>query len=187
MLEYNEIKEGKYIVVDGSPYEVLSSHVFRKQQRKPVNAVKLKQLITGKVIERSFHQSETVPEADLEKRNIIYLYSHRNEFWFAEEKNPGKRFQLPAPLLGEAIKFLKGGTVVTGLLFEENYIGVMLPIKVLLIVTEAPPSFKGNTAGGGKQVIVETGASIQVPFFVAEGDTIRVNTETGEYVERVEK
>ncbi len=82
MLEYNEVKEGRFIVLDGTPYEVLDSHVFRKQQRKPVNATKLKNLITGKVTEYSFAVSDRVPEAELIEKTVDYLYHHRGEYWF---------------------------------------------------------------------------------------------------------
>ena len=95
MLNYNEIKERKFIVVDGEPYEVLSSHVFRKQMRKPVNQTKLRNLISGKVIERAFHQAEKVDEADIERKKIKYLYTNKGEYWFCEEKDPSKRFILP--------------------------------------------------------------------------------------------
>src|ERR1700756_5474631 len=94
MLEYNEITERKYIILDDEPWEVLSSHVFRKQQRKPVNATKLKNLITGKVTEHSYHQSEKVEEAEIEKREVKYLYNSRNEFWFTDPNDQSKRFKV---------------------------------------------------------------------------------------------
>lgn len=188
MLDYSEIKEKKYIVLDGDPYEVLSSHVFRKQQRKPVNDTKLRNLITGKVTERSFHQSEKVEEADISKKTIKYLYNNRGEWWFCEESDPSKRFKLPQELVGDQGKFLKENSLVDGLLFNDEIIGLKLPIKVELKVTEAPPAVKGNTAqGGNKQVTLETGAIISAPLFINEGDIIRVNTETGTYTERAEK
>jgi len=92
MLVYNEIKERKYINLDDTPYEVVSSHVFRKQQRKPVNQTKLKNLITGKVIERSFHQNEKAEEANIEQKDIKFLYINekRGEYWFADPKNQRK-------------------------------------------------------------------------------------------------
>ncbi|MEK7095407.1 MAG: hypothetical protein AAB917_01995, partial [Patescibacteria group bacterium] len=92
MLEYNEVVERKYIILDGAPYEVLSSHVFRKQQRKPVNATKLKNMITGKVTEYSFHQSEKVQEAEIDTREIKYLYNNKGEYWFCLPTDPSKRF-----------------------------------------------------------------------------------------------
>lgn len=190
MLEYNEIVPKKSIVMDGEPYEVLSSHVFRKQMRKPVNATKLRNMISGRVMEYSFAQSEKADEAEIEERDIKFLYAHKREFWFCEANDPAKRFFLPAASLGDGTRFLKTNSIVVALSFnrddESRLIGIRLPIKVDLLVTEAPPSIKGNTAqGGNKQVVLETGASINVPLFINAGDVVRVNTETGEYAERV--
>ena len=94
MLDYNEIKERKYIVFNGDPFEVLSSHVFRKQQRKPVNQTKLRNLLTGKVVENSFHHTDKVEEANISKKKVTYLFHKFNrqtnseEYWFCEEGNP---------------------------------------------------------------------------------------------------
>ncbi|OHA88692.1 MAG: hypothetical protein A2741_02340 [Candidatus Zambryskibacteria bacterium RIFCSPHIGHO2_01_FULL_43_27] len=186
MLEYNEITEHKVIILDGAPYEVLNSHVFRKQQRKPVNATKLKNLITGKVTERSFHVSEKAEEAEMEEKEVKFLYTNKGEWWFCEINDPSKRFSLPAELIGERGGYLKPNTLVGVIIFEEKIIGVKLPIKVDLKVTEAHPAVKGDTAkGGSKQVVLETGATLQVPMFVKEGDIVRINTETGEYTDRI--
>lgn len=186
LLEYNEIKERKYIVYEGEPYEVLTSHVFRKQQRKPVNATKLKNLITGSVKEISFHVSEKVEEAEIDSREAKYLYNNRGEFFFADPKDPSKRFSMKEEQVGPQGKFLKANTVVEILSFQERHVGFKLPVKVELKVVEAPPAVKGDTAKGGtKQAKLETGAVINVPLFIEEGEVIRINTETGEYVERV--
>ena len=186
MLEYNEIVERKFIILDGAPYEVVSSHVFRKQQRKPVNATKLRNLLTGKITERSFHQSEKVEEAEIISREIKYLYTNKGEYWFSEINDLSKRFKLEAEMIGAQGKFLKQNSIVKALVFNEEIIGLKLPIKVELKVTEAPPVVKGDTVTGGtKQITLETGAVINAPLFVNEGDVIRVNTETEEYAERV--
>ena len=186
MLEYNEIVERKFIILDGAPYEVVSSHVFRKQQRKPVNATKLRNLLTWKITERSFHQSEKVEEAEIISREIKYLYTNKGEYWFSEINDPSKRFKLETEMIGHQGKFLKQNSVVKALVFNENIIGLKLPIKAELKVTEAPPAVKGDTVTGGtKQITLETGAVINAPLFVNEGDVIRVNTETEEYAERV--
>lgn len=188
MLEYNEVVERKFIILDGQPYEVLSSHVFRKQQRKPVNATKLKNMITGKVTEYSFHQSEKVEEAEIEKREVKYLYNSRGEFWFSEVNDPSKRFKVEESVLGFQSRFLKANTAVKMLSFEEKSIGFELPITVELKVTEAPPGNRGDTVTGGNKVVtLETGATINAPLFINEGDVIKINTETGEYRERVGK
>lgn len=186
MFEYNEITLRKYIIFEGEPYEVLASHVFRKQQRKPVNATKLRNLLSGRVVEYSFHQNEKVEEALITKRNIKYLYSNRNEYWFSEENDPSKRFKIDQAMLGDNIKFLKQNSLVEAMIFDEKIVGITLPIKVELRVTEAAPGIKGDTAKGGiKQVKLETGATINAPLFINEDDILRINTETGEYVDRV--
>jgi len=186
MLEYNEITEKKYIVLDGAPYEVLESHVFRKQQRKPVNATKLRNVITGKITERSFHVSEKAEEADISTKDIKYLYTNKGEWWFCEISDPSKRFKLEESMIGTPGQFLKPNSTVVAMVFDETIIGIKLPIKVDLKVTEAHPAVKGDTAKGGtKQVTLETGAVINAPMFVKEGDVLRINTETGEYTDRL--
>lgn len=188
MLEYNEITLRKVILLDGEPYEVLDSHVFRKQQRKPVNQTKLRHLITGKVTEQAFHVSEKVEEADLSTRRVKFLYKNRGETWFCDPKVPSDRFKLDEDMLGAPMRFVKPNDELDALVFDERIIGVKVPVKVDLKVTEAPPAVRGNTAQGGDKVItLETGATITSPLFVNEGDIIRVNTEMGTYVERVDK
>lgn len=186
MLEYNEITVGKFIIYQNEPWEVLASHVFRKQQRKPVNATKLRNLITGRVTEYSFHQSEKAEEADLEFKDIKFIYAQKGEYWFHEDGDPSKRFTLKEEQIGYGSKFLKKDAVASAMIFDDKIIGVKMPIKVELKVVEAPPAIKGNTAQGGNKVVkVETGASVNAPLFINEGDIIKINTENGEYVERV--
>jgi len=186
MLEYNEITIGKVIIYDKEPWEVIASHVFRKQQRKPVNATKLRNLISGRVTENSFHVSEKVEEADIDFKDIKFIYEAKDEYWFHEDGNPSKRFALKEDQIGYGSKFLKKDAIAKAMVFDEKIIGIKMPIKVELKVVEAPPNMKGNTAQGGNKVVkVETGVSVGAPLFVNEGDTIVVNTENGEYVSRV--
>jgi elongation factor P len=186
LINYNEITVHKYIEYEGEPWEVLDSRVFRMQQRKPVNQTKLRSLITGRVSETTFHQSDKVPEAEIDERQIKYLYNNKGEWWFCEEKDPSKRFKMTEEQVGEGAKFVKPNTLVGLLSWKDKQIGVKLPIKVELKVVEAPPAVKGDTAkGGSKQIKLETGATINAPLFITEGEIIRINTETGEYVERV--
>src|SRR5882672_8365148 len=100
MLSYNELKKGTLFVLEEQPYEVLEYEFLRMQQRKPVSKTKIRNLITGKIVERNFHQNESFEEANIEKRAIKYLYTHRDEFWFAELDNPSKRFPFKADFLG---------------------------------------------------------------------------------------
>jgi elongation factor P len=191
MLEYNEVREKKIILWEGQPYEVISSHVFRKQQRKPVNATKIKNLITGRVAEISFGSSEKVEEADISTRPALYLYKAKGEVWLCDPKDRGQRFSLKEDIVGDKLKFIKENTEVDLIIFtdeddEEQVIGIKVPVKVELKITDAPPSIKGSTVTGGNKVAtLETGATVQVPLFLNVGETIRINTETGEYTERV--
>jgi len=188
ILSYNEIVQKTVIDYNGEPYEVLSSHVFRMQQRKPVNQTKLRNLVSGKVLEISFHQSETVPEADISRMSANYLYTNRGESWFAEEGNPKNRFSFPEEAVADKVKWLTSNAPVEVLLFKDNPITVRIPVKVELRVKEAPPAVRGDTAtGGDKKVVMETGAVVSTPLFINEGDLLKINTDTGEYVERVEK
>lgn len=188
MYEYNEIIPRTYIVLDGAPYECIASHVFRKQQRKPVNQTKLRNLITGKVVEHAFHVSEKAERADITARKVKYLYTSKGQFWFCEEKNSSIRSSVDASLLGDQGRFVKPNEVIDALEFAEKIIGFKLPIKADLRIADSPPAVKGNTVSGGTKIAtLETGAVVNVPLFVEEGDIIRVNTETGEYVERVGK
>lgn len=189
-LDYDEIKPRKYILVDGQPYEILESHVARTQKRKPQNQVRMRNLLNGKVVPGTFHASDTAEEADISKREALFLYANKGEYWFCDPSDRSKRFQIATDVIGDAARFLKDNTIVDTKIFEyddeEQVIGVTLPIKMNFLVKDAPPAIKGNTAsGGGKLVTIETGAQITTPLFIEAGETIVVNTDTGEYVERL--
>jgi elongation factor P len=190
MLQYNEIREKKIIIYNDEPCEVVESHVARTQQRKPQNQVKLKSLIAGKTFNATFHVADSADEADIEKKDVTFLYQNKGEYWFCDPKDKSNRFKLAESLIGETAKFLKQNGNATALVWdndgEEVTIKVTLPIKMEFKVKEAPPAVRGDTSKGGIKVItLENGATINAPMFVKEGDTISVNTENGEYVERV--
>lgn len=205
MLSYTDLKKGIIFVMDGQPYEVLESGFLRMQQRKAVVQTKIRNLITGKVLDRNFQQSDEFEEAEVEKKSAVFIYKKpgrgfaggearqgrpqaADEYWFHEKRSPANRFSLPAEILGNKGQFLKPDTEVATVVFNEKVIQVNLPIKMDFEVIEAPPAIKGATAAGGnKQVTIEGGAKINAPLFVNQGDIIRINTETGEYAERVEK
>ncbi len=190
-LEYSEIREKKIIIHNDEPCEVMQSHVARTQQRKPQNQVKLRSLITGKTFAATFHASDSADEADIEKKDITFLYHNRGEFWFCFPEDKSKRFKLDESLMGNAPKFLIPNGNVTALVWtneddEEKIIKITLPIKINFKVKEAPPAVRGDTSKGGNKVItLENGTTLNAPMFINEGDTVSINTETGEYVERV--
>ncbi len=188
MLSINDLKVGTYIVYEGMPYEVLEVQHLHIGRGSSSIQTKLKNLKTGQVLSRNFKPADIFEEADIEKRKVKYMYHHRGEYWFSEEQNPKNRFQLTEEQLGEIIHFLKPNTTVEALNFGGVIITVTLPIKMDFKVIEAPPAIRGNTAqGGNKTVTIETGAQVTAPLFINEGDIIRVNTQTGTYVERAEK
>ncbi len=185
-LAYTDLTKGILFIMDGAPYEVLESHFLRMQQRKAVVQTRIKNLVTGKIVDRNFQPSDSFEEAEIEKKSAIFIYASRGEYWFHEEGNPKNRFSLSGELVGEQGQFLKPSTKVLLFTFQEKVIKVDIPIKMEFKVIEAPPAIRGNTAQGGtKQVTIEGGAKINVPLFVNEGELIRINTQTGEYVERV--
>ncbi len=186
MLSYNDVKPGVVVVVEGEPYVCTWNNIMQKQQRRPVNQTKLRHLIKGNVIEYSFQQSDKLQEADIGSRELKYLYTSRGESWFSDSKNPADRMKFEEALVEHALPYIRANDIVTGVTFEGKIVSVKVPVKVELKVTEAPPDVRGNTAQGGSKIVtVETGADITVPMFVKAGDVIRINTETGEYVERV--
>jgi len=188
ILSYNEILSKCIITYNGEPYEVLSSHIFRMQQRKPVNQTKLRHLVSGKVTEISFHQNESAEEADVGKMQAQYLYTNRGESWFAEEGKASNRFKFDENVVHDQVQWLAPNSSVEVLTIDDKPMTIKIPVKVDLKVTEAPPSVKGNTAtGGNKLVTLSTGAKVDVPLFINEGDVVRINTDTGEYVERADK
>jgi len=192
MLEYSEIRTGKIIIYEDEPCDVLDNHVARTQMRKPQNQVKLKSLISGRTWNVAFHAAEKVEEAEIIKRDVKFLYTNKGEYWFCNPDKPSERFQISDKIIGDSGKYLKTNENATALVWdnddEEQIIKISLPVKMEFTIKEAPPSIRGNTAnGGGKLATLENGIKVQVPFFVETGDKIIINTESGEYVERVSK
>jgi elongation factor P len=188
ILSYSEITPKKVIIFSDEPYLVLSYHVFRKQQRKPVNITKLKNLKSGRVIENTFHVNEVAEEADLENWNITYIYRKGSEYMFHITGKPSERFALSADLVGDQGKFIKERSELSALVYEDEVIGIKIPVKMELKVTETVDAVKGNTSSGAlKEAVLETGATVMVPMFINQGDVIAINTESGDYSERVEK
>lgn len=187
MLSYFELRKGTIFIFNKEPHIVLDFAQIGKAQDVVVAKVKIKNLITGKVLEKTFHQSDVFEEAEIEKVPIKFIFSKRGKYHFCERDNPSARFELEGEKIGEGVKFLKPGMILDGLKFQDKIINVSLPIKIQLKVIETPPAIKKERAQHGtKPAILETGAKINVPLFIEVGDIIEVNTETGEYVKRIE-
>jgi len=188
MLSINDLQNGIIIKIQGDPYAVLSVKHLHMGRGGSSIQTRIKNLRTGQVLDRNFKPADEFEEAEIEKMKSRFLYESRGEYWFDELGNPKNRFSLKGDDLGDSARFLKPNLEVQAIKFDDKIINIELPIKVDYKVVEAPPAVRGNTAQGGtKTVIIESGAKISVPLFINEGDIIRVNTQTGEYAERIEK
>lgn len=184
MLNISEIKTGKNIVWNSTPYVVLHHEHSKTGRAGAVLRTRLKNLLTGAVMEKTFQGSEAVTEADINKTKAQYTYREGNNFNFMDNETY-EQFSLSNDVLGDNVNYLVEGTEVTLLNYNGNPINIEMPIKIKLKVVEAPPGIKGNTVStGGKVVKLETGLEISTPLFVNAGDEVIVNTERGEYVSR---
>lgn len=184
MLGISEIKTGKNIIFEKNHYVVLYQEHSKTGRAGSVLRTRLRNLLTGAVLERTFQGAEHVSEADITKAKAQFLYKEGAAYSFMDMESY-EQFSLPAEVLGDAVNYLIDGTEVSVLNFNSNPINIELPVKINLEVIEAPPGIKGNTVStGGKMVTLQTGLKISVPLFVNQGDTITVNTERGEYVGR---
>ena len=173
------------IELDGQPYQILESQHARTAQRRAFVRTKLRNLINGLVKEKTFNAGDDVKEANLEKIKASFLYADQENVYFMEEKS-FEQISLPRSQISPKDKFLKEGLEVTILFFNHQPINIELPIKIELKVIQAPPGIRGNSATNiMKKVVLENGLEVDAPLFIKEGDIIKINTETGKYIERV--
>lgn len=184
MLGISDIKTGKKIVVEGVPYAVLYHEHSKTGRAGAVLRSRIKNLLTGAVLERTFQGADKVEEADIQKSKAQFLYREGDQFAFMDQSSY-EQFELPLATIGNGKDYLVEGTEVTILNWNGRPINIELPPKVTLRVTDAPPGIKGDTAQGGDKVVtLETGLQVSAPLFVKPDDQIIVNTESGLYVSR---
>lgn len=182
----NDIKQGLTVIYNGEPHKVLVAKFVRMQQRKPVMQTKMRNLVNGKTIEYNFKAGERVETGDVERKTVNFLYAAGNEFVFMDNQSY-EQISLTKEKVGDQAHFLKEGMEVDLMSFNDVIIDLELPAKVEVKVTAAADTVKGNSAQGNitKMVEIETGFQVAVPMFIKEGDIIRLNTDSGEYVDRV--
>jgi len=186
MISHTELKKGVIFILNNQPWQVLESDIMFKGRGRSVVRAKIKNMITGNVLSQTFHQGQNFDEAEIIKKKVKFLYSHRDKYFFSDIDNPSNRFNLEKTEIGSVCQFLKPDQEVEALFFEGKVIGISLPIKMQFKVVEAPPGIQADRAEpGAKQVKLEGGAKITVPLFIKEGDIIEVNTEEGKYVRRI--
>ncbi|MBI3290654.1 elongation factor P [Candidatus Falkowbacteria bacterium] len=186
MLSISDIKQGTICKIGSVPYEVTWTQHVQMGRGGAILRLKIKSLIDGKVLEKTLKGSDSLSEADLTRSKVNFLYSDNSGYHFMDN-DTYEQFSFAKEKIGEKKNFLKEGLQVTLLKADDKPLIIHLPIKADYKVTSAPESVKGDSAQGRvtKTAELETGYSVQVPLFVKQGETIKVNTETGEYVERV--
>ena len=185
-MNFGDLRKGLAIEIDGQPSEVVDYNRHKMQQRAPVTRVKVKNLLNGSVTEKTFQAYETsFTPADVSSATTQYLY-YDGEFYNFMDMETFDQHQLTSDQIGEALNYLKEETTLEIAFYKSAIIGVKLPTFVELVVTYSPPGLRGDTAQGGtKPATLETGHTLNVPLFIHEGETIKVDTRNGQYVERV--
>lgn len=184
MISSNDFRPGVTIEIDGDAYQVIEFQHVKPGKGAAFVRTKMKNIRTGSTVERTFDAGEKVPKAHLDRRNMQYLYNDGESHIFMDEENY-EQIPISEEQLGDGLKFLIENMTVSVLFFKGSIMGIDLPAQVTLTVVETEPGIKGDTASGGtKPATLETGAIVKVPFFVNEGDKLRINTKTGEYIER---
>lgn len=185
MIATSDFRRGTKIEYKGEPQEVIEFQHVKMGRGAAFVRAKLRGLKSGKVVEDTFNSGDKFPKANLESKDMQFLYDQDDMYYFMDTENY-EQFPLTLEQLGNAKNLLKENMVVKILYHKESPLAVELPIFVELEVTQTEPGFKGDTASGGsKPAIVETGANIKVPFHINEGDKIKIDTRSSEYIERV--
>lgn len=183
----NEFKAGLKIILDGDPHNIVENEFVKPGKGQAFNRVRVKNLKTGRTIEKTFKSNETVEAADVFEKEVQYLYND-GEFWHFMDPASFEQLAAEAQIIGDANKWFQEEGMCLMTLWNGTPITVLPPNFVELKVVETDPGLKGDTSGsGGKPATLETGAVIRVPLFVQEGEVIRVDTRNAEYVSRVSK
>ncbi len=180
----NQFKSGLKILIDGEPCAIIENEFVKPGKGQAFNRVKIRNLKTGRVIERTYKSGETVEAADVVETDMQYLYND-GEFWYFMNPETYEQIAASATAMGDAAKWLKGEEICTLTLWNGEPISVTPPNFVTLKITDTDPGVRGDTASGGsKPATLETGAVVKVPLFIDNGEVIKVDTRTGEYVGR---
>ena len=181
----NEFKGGLKIMLDGDPYTIVENEFVKPGKGQAFNRVKIRNLKTGRVVDKTFKSGETVEAADVMDVDMQYLYSD-GEFWHFMHPETFEQLAASESAVADTIKWLKEQDVCIVTLWNGQPLSVTPPNFVVLTITETDPGVRGDTAsGGGKPATLETGAVVRVPLFIETGEMIKVDTRSGEYVNRV--
>jgi elongation factor P len=183
----NQFKSGLKILIDGNPCVIVDNEFVKPGKGQAFNRVKIRNLINGRVVEKTYKSGESVEGADVVDRDLAYLYSD-GEFWHFMDNSTFEQVAVGKTALGDTEKWLKENDIYMLTLWNDNPIAVTPPNFVTLTITETDPGLKGDTAqGGSKPATLETGAVVRVPLFIQQGEAIKVDTRSGEYVSRAKE
>ncbi|MDX8430663.1 MAG: elongation factor P [Candidatus Algichlamydia australiensis] len=182
----NDLKSGMKVKIDNAPYGIVSCEFVKPGKGQAFARVKVKNYLTGRVLEKTFKSNEKLDLADVDEKSMRLLYTEQDSAVFMDDKT-FDQIDVPFTSLGESQKWLMEDTVYDVILYEGRVIDVQAPTFMELVITETAPGVRGDTASGRvmKPAKVETGAEVQVPIFVNEGEKIKVDTRTGKYDSRV--
>jgi len=184
MIDAGQLRKGIAIQLDGRLFQVVEYTHIKIGRGSAQVKLRLRDVRSGGVVERAFQATERFEPAFLERRQVQFLYSDEDVYHFMDDETY-EQTELPAEKLGDAVKYLTDGLSLEMLVHDADIVSVELPVAVELTVTETEPGFRGNTASGGtKPATMETGAVVQVPLFIAVGDVLKVDTRTGQYLEK---
>jgi elongation factor P len=180
----NDFKNGLKVILDGDPYSITENILVKPGKGQAFNRVKLRNMKTGRTLERTFKMTESVEAADIEEHDVEYLYND-GEFWHFMEPESYNQHAAGAIAVGDAAKWLKTQAACVMVLWNGAPLSITPPNFVELEVTQTDPGLKGDTAqGGSKPAVLETGAEVKVPLFIEQGDVLKIDTRTGGYVSR---
>ncbi len=183
----NEFKNGLKVMVDNAPCNIIDCEFVKPGKGQAFTRVKIRNLKTGRVVERTYKSGETLPSADVADVEMQYLY-HDGELWHFMVPDNFEQYAIGADALADAKQWLKEQDICVVTLWNNEPIQVTPPNFVVLTITETDPGLKGDTSGGGgKPAILETGAVVRVPLFVQTGESIKVDTRKGEYISRAKE
>ncbi len=183
----NQFKPGVKIMLDGDPFNIVENEMVKPGKGQAFNRVRVRNLRSGRVIERTFKSGDTVEAADIVEAEMQYLYAD-GEAWHFMNQSTFEQIQASSTVVGEAGQWLKGQEICSIMLWNGEPIGVTPPNFVILKITQTDPGMRGDTATGGtKPATMETGAVVKVPLFIEEGSLLKIDTRTGDYVSRAKE
>lgn len=186
-MDTSDIRKGLKMMLDGQPYIVVDFQFVKPGKGQAFTRVKIRNMATGAVLDRTFKSGEKLEAADVEERSLQFIYPEGTDYVFMDAQT-GEQITVPGDKMADQAQWLSDGMVVDVTLFKGQPIGVSLPTHVVLQITSSEPGVKGDTASGAtKPATLSTGATINVPLFINEGEWVKVDTRDGSYLERVNR